>query len=157
MLSYKLYSLPEGRWLNLNACSHIKIAYSSKYWSFFLYYMHTFRMNILHLNTQIQVCFVFKLDTCLNKETSSAPIFTNSHIQKKKGLRQTDATLVLLQTFMFKIINLKSSIWLKHLHVRDTSVFYLWLPRHSQFFCKHHRLNWMWAPKVVYVFHTRIK
>lgn len=84
---------------------------------------------------------------------------SNFHKQPhpKKGLRQTDATLVLLQAFMFKIINLKSSIWLKHLHVRDTSFFHLWLPRHSQFFCEHCRLNCMWAPKAVCIFYTKIK
>lgn len=38
---------------------------------------------------------------------SSAPIF-HKWPGPKKGLRQTDATLVLLQAFKFKIINLKA-------------------------------------------------
>lgn len=55
---------------------------------------------------------------------SSAPIFTNSYYPIK-GVWQTDAGLDLLQALMFKIINLRSSIWLKHLKIRNISIFHI--------------------------------
>lgn len=57
--------------------------------------------------------------------TNRLQFCSNFHKQPgpEKGLRQTDATLVLLQAFLFKITNLKSCIWLKHLNVRCTQFF----------------------------------
>lgn len=53
---------------------------------------------------------------------SSAPIFTNSHYPKK-GLWQRAAGLDVLPILKLKILNLKSSIWPKHLKIRNISIF----------------------------------
>lgn len=108
---------------------------------FFISYMHTCRIRVLYLNTEIWVGSVFKLGTCLNRQTSVLLQFSQIAITQNKGLWQAAAGLDLLQAFTFKIINLKSSIWPKYLKIRNISIFHLWFLMHLQFFCKCHRLN----------------
>lgn len=55
----------------------------------------------------------------LLEQTDLAMLPFSQIASSMKKLLQTDAPLVLLQAFTFKIINLKSSIWLKHLNIRD--------------------------------------
>ena len=73
--------------LNLNACSHVQIAYGNKYWKFFPFfplldaYMQNTHFVPEHRDTGL-LCL--QAGHLLERtDFSSAPIFTNSQVQKK--------------------------------------------------------------------------
>lgn len=86
MLSYKSCILLEGMCLNLNAHSHIEIAYGSKlrFFPFFpLLYAHMQNTYFVPGHRDMGLLCFQAGHLLEHTDFSSAPIFTNSRVQKK--------------------------------------------------------------------------